>query len=114
MFHQLTRRQKEIIELLSQGYNASDIASFLCISCYTVRRHLSCIYDRLGVRTQVQLVALYLNNNGKAPENASHSTNKQYPLSKREEEVWLLYKQGLVSKQIGEALYIRFYSSGVS
>jgi len=92
--------------LLSLGYNVSEIASVLCISPYTVRRHLSYIYEKLGIRSQIQLVVLYFNGNGKAEKDTRYDTGKQCLLSKREAEVLVLYNQGLVSKQIGEALFI--------
>lgn len=102
----LTRRQKEIIELLCEGYNVSDVANNLCISHYIVRRHLACLYEKLGVKSQVQLVVLYLNRRTRTEEGVYDNQRYQSALSQREQEVWTLHQQGLISKQIGEELCI--------
>jgi DNA-binding NarL/FixJ family response regulator len=52
----LTRREHEIISLLSEGLQNKQIASRLSISATTVRHHLTSIFDKLGVATRLELV----------------------------------------------------------
>lgn len=54
----LTRRQSEILQLLSQGRGTDQIAADLFISPQTVRKHLEHIYERLGVHTRAAAVAV--------------------------------------------------------
>lgn len=56
----LTRRQREIVELLVAGMQNKQIARRLDIGVETVKTHVSRIIDRLGVssRTEVAVVAL--------------------------------------------------------
>jgi DNA-binding CsgD family transcriptional regulator len=49
----LTRRQVEVLQLVSRGDTNADIAAALTISEHTVRHHLEDIYRRLGVRSRV-------------------------------------------------------------
>lgn len=53
---QLTDREIEILELLSDGFNSNEIAEKLFISFHTVRKHIRNIYDKLQVRTQAEAV----------------------------------------------------------
>ncbi len=52
----LTRREHEIISLLSQALQNKEIASRLSISETTVRHHLTSIFDKLGVGNRLQLI----------------------------------------------------------
>ncbi len=56
----LTRREQEILELLSQGFANKEIAQNLSISFDTVRWHLKQIYDKLHVRSRTEAVAKFL------------------------------------------------------
>jgi LuxR family transcriptional regulator of csgAB operon len=49
----LTRRQREVLQLLWRGSTNADIALALSISEHTVRHHLEDIYRRLGVKSRV-------------------------------------------------------------
>ena len=48
----LTIREREIIDLVSEGLTNDEIAQRLWISPGTVRRHLENIYAKLGVHTR--------------------------------------------------------------
>jgi DNA-binding NarL/FixJ family response regulator len=50
----LSRRQREVLELLSQGLSNEAIAARLFISTNTVKFHIAAIYTRLGVRNRVE------------------------------------------------------------
>jgi len=52
----LTRREHEVISLLSEGLQNKQIASCLSISSTTVRHHLTSIFDKLDVDDRVELL----------------------------------------------------------
>jgi DNA-binding NarL/FixJ family response regulator len=59
--YQLTNREKEILQLLSQGNSFKMIAADLFISIDTVRTHIKHIYDKLHVRSQIEAVSKAIN-----------------------------------------------------
>lgn len=56
----LTKREEEILALLSQGYFYKEIANTLFISTETVRTHIRNIYEKLHVRTRTEAILKYL------------------------------------------------------
>lgn len=52
----LTEREREVVQLISQGLSNKDIADRLCISSITVRHHLTNIFDKLGVSNRQKLL----------------------------------------------------------
>ncbi len=52
----LTKREREIIDLIGQGLSNKDIADHLCICSTTVRHHLTSIFDKLGVTSRQKLL----------------------------------------------------------
>ncbi|MFM7547771.1 MAG: LuxR C-terminal-related transcriptional regulator [Cyanobacteriota bacterium] len=52
----LPGREWELLRQVGQGYNASEISHHLGIRCDTVRRALSQLYRRIGVRDRAQAV----------------------------------------------------------
>lgn len=52
----LTKRECDIVELLSSGMTDSQIAAELSISAHTVRIHISNIFKKMGVKNRVQLL----------------------------------------------------------
>jgi len=52
----LTKREHEIISLLSGGLQNRPIADRLSISETTVRHHLTSIFDKLGVANRLELI----------------------------------------------------------
>ena len=57
---QISRREREVLQLVSQGYGNADIAQILFISVATVRKHLENIFNRTGVRNRTGAAALAL------------------------------------------------------
>lgn len=53
----LTRREREVLDLLAQGMTNKEIAQALVISSNTVKRHLKSIFEKLGVNTRAAAVA---------------------------------------------------------
>jgi DNA-binding NarL/FixJ family response regulator len=54
----LTGRQWEVLDMLCDGLTTSEIAERLSLSPVTVRRHLSAMTRKLGVRDRAEAVAL--------------------------------------------------------
>lgn len=52
--YHLTVREREVLELLVQGLNNSEIAERLTVSLSTVQFHVSNILDKLGVHNRVE------------------------------------------------------------
>jgi NarL family two-component system response regulator LiaR len=55
-FNELTEREKEILELLSQGLLYKEIADKKCISIDTVKKHVGNIYRKLHVNNKVEAI----------------------------------------------------------
>jgi two-component system nitrate/nitrite response regulator NarL len=55
----ITRREREVITRILEGLSNREIASALGISDETVKRHISNIYDKLGVSNRMEM-ALYI------------------------------------------------------
>ena len=62
--YQLSKREWEIIQQISEGYTNGQISENLFISLQTVKDHVSRIYKKTGVKNRVQLVNMIrvLNN----------------------------------------------------
>jgi PAS domain S-box-containing protein len=53
----LTRREREILRLLTSGFNTRAVAERLHVSPATVRNHVQKILDKLGVHSRLEAVA---------------------------------------------------------
>ena len=58
----LTRREKEIVQLLTDGQSTASMAEVLSVSPRTVTTHIGNIMGKLGVSSRAELVALALRN----------------------------------------------------
>lgn len=56
VFPELTEREREVLNLIAQGYNNSEIARLLVISVKTVRNHVSNIFSKLQVADRAQAI----------------------------------------------------------
>lgn len=45
----LTKREIEIGELVIQGYSSKQIAQLLCVSVYTINKHMKNIYEKMNL-----------------------------------------------------------------
>jgi DNA-binding NarL/FixJ family response regulator len=52
----LSAREREVFDLLVEGYRVSQIAKMLFRSHHTVRNHLKAIFEKLGVSSQEEVV----------------------------------------------------------
>jgi DNA-binding CsgD family transcriptional regulator len=55
--YRLSKREAEVVELVLLGYRNRDIAATLGASPATIKKHLTHIFDKVGVDTRTQLVA---------------------------------------------------------
>ena len=53
----LSKRELEILQLISEGYSNQEIADRLVITLHTVKKHSSNIFSKLGVTSRTQAVA---------------------------------------------------------
>ena len=60
--HDLTEREREVLELMVEGLNNREIADRLIISNSTVKNHVSNIFSKLGTSSRTQAVALAVEN----------------------------------------------------
>lgn len=63
-FERLTRREREVLGALAQGWTNTQISARLGISENTVKYHLKLIYDKLEVTNRASAVARYLARTG--------------------------------------------------
>jgi DNA-binding NarL/FixJ family response regulator len=58
----LTRREREVLELIRQGLSNREIAGTLWISESTVKVHVHHVLTKMGVRTRTEAVAASLDD----------------------------------------------------
>jgi DNA-binding NarL/FixJ family response regulator len=58
----LTRREKEVLELLSKGHSNLEISGLLKISQRTVERHRTILLEKTGSRNSVSLIVYAIKN----------------------------------------------------
>ncbi|MGE3955174.1 MAG: LuxR C-terminal-related transcriptional regulator [Vicinamibacterales bacterium] len=55
--YRLSKREAEVVDLVLLGYRNRDIAATLGTTATTIKKHLTHIFDKVGVDTRTQLVA---------------------------------------------------------
>lgn len=68
----LTPREQQIAEAVSRGLRNRQIASEFGISPETVKRHLATIYDKLAIRSRVELAMHIVRSYGVPSLLAAH------------------------------------------
>lgn len=63
----VTGREREITDLVVQGYSNKEIAEKLFISEHTVKAHLNRIFRKFNTTSRSKLITLVANNGGKGP-----------------------------------------------
>jgi len=58
----LTRREREVLELLGKGHSNQEISGFLNISQRTVERHRTILLEKTGSRNSVSLIVYAIKN----------------------------------------------------
>jgi PAS domain S-box-containing protein len=56
----LTRREREVLQLLADGADTKEIAERLTLSSTTVRNHVQNILDKLGVHSRLEAAVLFV------------------------------------------------------
>ena len=56
LFPELTDREREILDLIAQGYNNPDIARHLTLSLKTVASHVSNIFSKLQAADRARAI----------------------------------------------------------
>lgn len=54
----ISSREREVAELVLKGMSNPEIAEELCISVYTVKRHMSSILKKYGVKNRIELISI--------------------------------------------------------
>jgi DNA-binding NarL/FixJ family response regulator len=73
---ELTRREREVLEMVTRGFGNKEIAEQLSISVETVRHHLKQTYDKLHVHSRTEAVLKFLALDGNAQAGLPASRTK--------------------------------------
>jgi DNA-binding CsgD family transcriptional regulator len=60
--YNLTDREKEVLSLLCKGYSNQEMASQLCISIHTIKKHIRNIYSKLKINSRSELMKIFFSN----------------------------------------------------
>jgi DNA-binding LacI/PurR family transcriptional regulator/DNA-binding CsgD family transcriptional regulator/PAS domain-containing protein len=60
--YNVSKREKEVVELILQGYKLREVADLLCISLKTVKAHVTSVYSRCDVKTREEFLNLVKNH----------------------------------------------------
>lgn len=74
---ELSRREREILELVSAGYGNKEIADQLSIGLETVRHHLKRVYDKFHVHSRSEAVVKFMGLRGRASGDISAARNER-------------------------------------
>jgi len=58
----ISAREREVLELLSQGLSNKEIGDRLDVSQFTIKNHLARIFPKLRVRSRTAAVMAYLHH----------------------------------------------------
>ena len=61
-FESLTQREKEVLKLVAEAYQNTEIADYLCISPKTVEKHRANIMRKLDLHSAAALTAYAIEN----------------------------------------------------
>jgi DNA-binding NarL/FixJ family response regulator len=53
----LSRRERQVLDLVGEGLGNAEIAARLCVAETTVKRHLASVFIKLGVHSRIEAVA---------------------------------------------------------
>jgi len=58
----LSEREREVVRMVADGFDNSEIAAKMFLSDGTVRNHISAILAKLGLRNRTQIAIYYYRN----------------------------------------------------
>ena len=61
----LTKREKEVMDFVCDGYTAEAISKMIYVSHSTVKKHIKAAYEKLGVNKKADAIAEYKKLMGK-------------------------------------------------
>jgi two-component system response regulator NreC len=67
-FNKLTTREREVLQLIAEGYSTKDIAQQLFISVKTVETHRAHLMEKLGLHSTVELTRYAIRRGLTSPE----------------------------------------------
>ena len=76
----LSKREDEVLLLLSEGMSNRDLAAALKLSEHTVKNHLFHIFDKLGVSTRMEAVLYAMSRNDQSSANSKVALPSQVML----------------------------------
>jgi DNA-binding NarL/FixJ family response regulator len=82
-FDLLSKRQEDVVRLVSEGMTNREISLQLGLSEHTVRNYLFRVFDKLGVSTRVELVLYCLQRRTKDEASSTNAPSPQPPPSPR-------------------------------
>jgi DNA-binding NarL/FixJ family response regulator len=100
----LTRREREVLQLLASGASTKAIASRLGLTPATARNHIHNIFAKLGVRSRLEAGILWLGSS--APPTPRPLVPPSSALTRREREVLRLLASGASTRAIASGLGI--------
>jgi DNA-binding CsgD family transcriptional regulator len=62
----LTRREAQVLLWVARGKSEKEVTTLLYVSPHTVKKHLEHVYEKLGVKSRTEAVALALRSSGLA------------------------------------------------
>ncbi len=68
LYNDLSNREREVFQLLAEGHSTKEIADLLCVSVSTVKTHRINIMEKLGIRTNAQLIRFAIHLGLVAPD----------------------------------------------
>ena len=74
----LTKRQRELLGALAQGWTNLQIGARFGISGNTVKYHLKNLYDKLGVKNRAMAVALYMSSSSAVQVQQGSATDEEW------------------------------------
>lgn len=71
----LSRREQEVLELVSRGFSYAEIADLKSLSVHTIQTHIKSLYGKLEVHSKMEAV-LEATRMGLLPRQAEHALSK--------------------------------------
>lgn len=75
----LTRREKDVVRLVAEGFSNREIAQQLGLSTHTVKNYLFKIFEKLGISSRAELVMYILSNSDNSPLRVKESDQLPVP-----------------------------------
>ncbi|HZT35281.1 MAG TPA: response regulator transcription factor, partial [Nitrososphaera sp.] len=71
----LTRREREVALLVSEGLSNAEVAHHLGLSVHTVKNYLFSIFDKIGVSSRAELILYLLSSGAQSKDVVTETTS---------------------------------------